>query len=130
MYVIYLLPVGRPLGAPKVRPFAPRAARAAPSFRGGRSRQPRSGSAGFYQGGIPAQGRDQTAAIGCRSSPFGGTPAHRLLRPCSQAERHAKEQRRGRDGSGAPTARPRPALAGCRTFPRGMLPRGHHYSHV
>ena len=107
MYVIYLLPVGRPLGAPKVRPFAPRAARAAPPFRGGRSRQMRFGWDGFYCGSHPGPGagpelRDRVTELPVRRH----TARSPLAPPVLAGRAPCQEERPDQEGPGGPRSPP------------------------
>ena len=86
-----------------MRPFAPRAARAAPPFRGGRSRQMRFGWDGFYCGSHPGPGagpelRDRVTELPVRRH----TARSPLAPPVLAGRAPCQEERPDQEGPGGP----------------------------
>ena len=90
-----------------MRPFAPRAARAAPPFRGGRSRQMRFGWDGFYCGSHPGPGagpelRDRVTELPVRRH----TARSPLAPPVLAGRAPCQEERPDQEGPGGPRSPP------------------------
>ena len=88
-----------------MRPFAPRAARAAPPFRGGRSRQMRFGWDGFYCGSRPGPGagpdlRDRVTELPTRRH----NARSPLAPPVLAGRAPCQEERPDQEGPGGPSS--------------------------